>query len=856
MTQTGFRLPRPVHFFLRWFADEEMLDSMAEELEIRYSGAVEESGFLKARFRRGIHIASLLLSFTIETFIWRMTMLRNYFKLALRHITRKKLYSFINIMGLTVGLACFILIGLWVKDELSFDRFHEKKDQIFRLMRKMPDGNSDWSVTYALAPALKDQFPEVEEMTRLKPWGGSLVRYKDKNIQEDMIVLGDPGFFKMFSFSFVHGSPETALKDESSVVLTEETAQRYFGDEDPMGKVIQLVHYRGDYTVSGVIKNIPLNSHIRFNMMARVEVLGEDRLARWDEWTGASYVLLRSGSQADFEANIADIYQRNLGPDTTYVPVLQSLERIHLYELGRPGQVKKVTMFSVIAVFILLMACINFMNLAIAQSARRAMEVGMRKVIGARRQQVVRQFLGEAVFIAFLSLFLAVVLVELVLPHFNRFTAKSLTLLSGGSLGIFLTLVLVTLLTGLLAGSYPALFMSSFLPAQTLRGRLSSGTRGVGFRKALIVVQFVISVGLITSTLIVSGQLRYIQDRDLGLDREHIVMFSNNYDLFPRYKAFKDTLLNQPGILNVTTGAQPPNRVQDNIEINWPGNPVDQMISSDYTVVNYDFFKTFNMEILQGRSFSPEFPADKRSACILNETAVARMGLEDPLGAEIYMNHPAWPERLRSVRVIGIVKDFHSRSLHTAVRPFVFRMYDLWQFNVFVKIDGKKTQAALARLNSTFEEYSRGYPLNYRFLDEVFKMQYTSERQLGQLFNAFSLLSIFIACLGLFGLSSYSIEQRTKEIGVRRILGASVSSLVGLTSKEFLKWVALANLIAWPLAYFLMNRWLQEFAYKVRITPLVFALAAGITLLISLLTVSYHSLHAAYTNPVDSLRYE
>ena len=545
-----------------------------------------------------------------------------------------------------------------------------------------------------------------------------------------------------------------------------------------------------------------------------------------------------------------------LGPETTYVPVLQSLDRIHLYENGRPGQVRKVYMFSVIAIFILLMACINFMNLAIAQSARRAMEVGMRKVIGARRPQVVRQFLGEAVFIAFLSLFLAVILVEAGLPHFNRFTAKSLVLLSGGNLGIIFTLLLVTLLTGLLAGSYPALFMSSFQPAQTLKGRRSSGTRGLGLRKALIVVQFAISVGLITSTFIVSNQLRYIQDRDLGLDREHVVILDNNFDLFPRYETFKNTLLNQSGIVSVTTGAQLPNRVGENIQINWEGNPDDQMISSDYTVVNYDFFKTFEMEILQGRPFSKEFPGDKQNACVINETAVAQMGLENPIGTEIYMGHPAWAESFRSVRVIGVVEDFHSRSLHTAVRSFVFRMYIPWQFYVFVKIDGKQTQAALGCLKSTFEEYSPGYPFNYRFLDEVFNQQYTSERQLGQLFNAFSLLSVFIACLGLFGLSSYSIEQRTKEIGVRRVLGASVTSIVGMTAREFLKWVVLANLIAWPLAYLVMSRWLREFAYRIDIGPMVFILAAGVTFLIALLTVSYHSLHAAYSNPVDSLRYE
>ena len=784
-------------------------------------------------------------------------LLASYFKTAFRKIKRQKGYSFINILGLTIGLSCFILIGLWVKDELSFDRFHQKKDRIYRLLNRLPDGTSIPSVTYALGPALKEEYFEVEESCRVWPWGGSLVTYLDKSFEEDNIYLADSSFFKIFSFPLIQGATESVLADKYSVVLTEETAHKYFGDENPIGKVLHLTQYEGDFKVTGVIENIPLNSHLRFDMVARVELLGEDRLARWREWVASSYVLLRPGvSHAKFETQIADIYKKNIGPEQNYVPVLQQLTSVHLHEFGDSGRVRKVYGFSIIAVFILLMACINFMNLATAQSAQRSQEVGIRKVIGAMRRQVVRQFLGEALLTAFISLILALIVVESVLPYFNQFTGKSMTLLSGVNFMVILILLLITLGTGLIAGSYPSIFLSSFEPAQALKNRTTIGNRGTGIRKILIIVQFTISVGLITCTLVVSSQLRFIQNRDLGLDREHVVILYNNPLLRPRFDAFKNSVLALPGIREVTAAAQLPTQVGQSIQINWEGNPTQEMLAVDYTVVDYDFFKTFNMKILQGRSFSQEFAADEKSACIINETAAKQMDLENPVGTNIYMAHPAWEESFRAAQVIGVVKDFHARSLHTAMRPFVFRMYKPWHQYAFIKIDGSGVQKTLAQIQSAFEEYAPGYPFSYEFLDDAFNRQYISERQLGKLFNWFSLLSIFISCLGLFGLASYITEQKTKEIGIRKVLGASVPGIVGLTAREFLKWVVVANLIAWPIGYYTMHLWLQEFVYRVSIVPLVFGMAAGLTLLVALATVSYHSLRAALASPVDSLRYE
>jgi putative ABC transport system permease protein len=784
-------------------------------------------------------------------------MFKNYLLIAWRTLRRHKGYSLINITGLAIGLACFILIGLWVKDELSFDRFHQKKDRIYRILNRTQDGQSLYSITYALGPALKEQYSEIEESCRVWLYVSSSVRYQDKIFEERNIYLADPSFFKIFSFPFIKGDPETALADKYSVVLTEETARKYFGDEDPIGKIFHVAILEGDFKVAGVIADIPLNSHLRFDFIGRIEFLGEDRLARWEEWTGPTYVLLRPGTSAgEFESAIADIYKRNIGPEETYVPVLQPLTQVHLYEFGRPGQVKKVYLFSVIAVFILLMACINFMNLATAQSSRRAKEVGMRKVIGALRRQIVRQFLGEAVLIAVLSLVLAVVIVEAALPHFNQFTGKSMVLLSGANLTLILTLLLITMGTGILAGSYPALFLSSFEPVRTLRFRSSSEERGGGIRKSLTVAQFAISVGLIVCTLTVAGQLRFIQNRDLGLNRDHVVIHSVYPVLAPRFEAYKNFLLTQTGIRQVTSAAQLPTRVGENIPINWEGNTTGEAMSADYTCVDYDFFETFDMKILQGRAFSREFPTDETAACIINETAAERMGLENPIGIEIYMGHPAWPESFRRARVIGVVRDFHARSLHTTIRPFLFRMYRPWHQYAFIKIDGTRIEQTLGRIETAFESYSPGIPFSFEFLDDAFNRQYLPERKLSNLFNGFSLLAVVIACLGLFGLASYTTEQKTKEIGIRKVLGASIPGIVTLTAWEFVKWVAAANLVAWPLAYYVMHKWLQEFAYRMSIGPFVFLLSAGLSLLVALMTVAYHSLKSALANPIDSLRYE
>ncbi len=784
-------------------------------------------------------------------------LLWNYFKVAARLLRRERLYAAINIAGLSVGMACFILIGLWVKSELSFDHFHAKKDRIFRVLNRLNDGRLFTTPTYALAPELKKSFPEVEEYSRVWSWQSSRISVGRRHFQEYRIGLADPGFFRMFTFSFIEGDPASALAEKNSVVLTAATAKKYFGHENALGKIIYSDQSATGFQVSGVIKNIPVESHIQFDMLARVELLGEDRLARWQEWTGPCYVLLRPGaSPRAFELKIKDIYRRHVAADVTYAPVLQELTRVNLEQSGRPDNIQRILLFSLIAIGIILLACVNFINLLTARSVRRAREIGLRKVAGASRSQIVRQFLAETLLMSVTSMLLALLWVRILLPAFNRLTSKSLSLFSADNLGLILPIALLTLLTGLLAGCYPAILLSHFQPVQVLKQQWRPGGRSSVLRKVLIVFQFAVAAVLVTFTLAVNRQLRHIDTIDLGFDREDIVGFMNNPELMKQSTSFKSELLKQEGIISVTMGMKAPTMVGESIPINWQGNPGGEALMVDYTVADYDYLKTFSIKIVAGRDFSPSYPADEGEACIINETAARRLGVEDPVGLTITMNHPAWPVEFHRARVIGVVRDFHSRTMHMAIRPFVFRMYRPWHFQVFVKVDGRKTAAALRSIEGTFKRHAPGYPFEFMTFDEAYQRQYILERVMRQLLWGFTLLALFIACLGLFGLTAFTIEQKSREVGIRRVFGASISGIAWMNIAHFFKWVALAHALAWPAAYFMIRQWLGHFAYPIGVEPWLFAVSAALILLVALSTIAFITIRAARANPVDSLRYE
>jgi putative ABC transport system permease protein len=781
----------------------------------------------------------------------------NYVRTAARFLRRNRTFTLLNITGLTLGMLTFLLIMTWVRHELSYDRFHEKGNRLFMILSQDKNGATWNTTTYALPPALKQIYPEVEDFARVWPWQSSLVKYGDTRFEEEAITLTDPGFFRMFSFPFVRGSAESALPDKNSIVLTETAARRYFGGQNPMGKVLHLADLGEDFKVTGVVRDVPSNSSLQFDMVARVEWLGEERLARWAEFVAYAYVELRPGVSAEsFNQKIAGIFQERVGPNWPPKPLLQPFFKSYLYEDGRPGVIIRVILFSAIAVLILALACVNFMNLGMVQSSQRAREVGMRKTVGASRSQIAKQFLGEALLLSFLSMALAVLAAPLILPAFSRLAGKNLTLFAADPLGLVLLLGLAAAATGLLAGSYPALVLSSFKPVETVHNRVAAMPGGALFRKALIVFQFAASGALLVGSIVVGRQLSFIQKVDIGLERDQVVTLENNPQILPRVDAFKQELRGRPGILKVTFGGQRPFAVGQTIGVDWEGNPGPIPARIGYMIADFDFFGTFGMEILRGRAFSPRYPSDATESCVINEAAAKMFGWEDPLGRTITWNQEAFESPLRKVRIVGVVGDFYDRSLRQPIRPFMFRMWRPWNSYIFVKVDKNRVREALREVKVAFEKFAPDYDFRYEFADEAFKRQYANESQQGRLFNAFSILSIVIAALGLFGLAAYTAERRTKELGIRKVMGASVSALVTLLAKEYVVLVGAAVVIAWPVGYYFMSKWLAGFVRRTPLNPLYFLTAAAAILVIVLAAVGYRTLRAARANPADCLRYE
>lgn len=785
-------------------------------------------------------------------------MLKNHIKIAFRNLARNKVYSIINLAGLAIGMACCFLIALWILDECSYDQFHEKKDRIFRVNTISEDYGTMTTSSWRLGPALKDRYPEISEYSRVWSFHSSPVIYEDKRFIENSFYLADPSFFTLYSFPFVYGRPETSLAELNDIVLTEETARRYFGDKNPIGKTLYVSSFQSDFIVTGVIENVPEQSHLNFDMIARIEWMGEQRLSSW-EFTGATYVLLSPGaSNEDVDQKIQNFYRETPETNPENNLVLQPLTKIRLYERGEPGIIRQVYIFSAIALFILFIAAINFMNLATARSARRAKEVGMRKIIGAGRGRIVLFFLGESMLLSFFALILAVAITELALPVFNNFTGKSLQLSAGINIKVFMGVVGVALTTGLLAGVYPAFFLSSVSPAQIVRGQLNTGKRGAIFRRLLVIFQFAVSIGLIICTIVLFKQLQFIHEKDIGLNRDHVltIPLPNDPSLAYQYEPVKEALTNMAGVINVTAAASRPTQVGEFISINWEGHLEEDSLPIGYTMVDYQFFETFELDIVQGRSLSEDFVLDETEGCIINETALAAMELESPIGIEIDFQHPALDTSFRSVTIVGVVEDFHFRSMHEPIGPFIFRVYKPWLSYLFVRIRPENMQDTIGAVEALWARVTGGYPFEYEFLDEAYSRLYRSERQQEQLFNVFGLLAILISCMGLLGLAAYMTEQKTKEIGIRKVLGATVSNVTLFLSKEFVTWVLLANIVAWPIAYLLMKGWLDNFVYRIDMAFWMFLLAGVAAQIIALLTVSYQAVKAAMVNPVDALRYE
>jgi ABC-type antimicrobial peptide transport system permease subunit len=833
-----------------------------------------EKGRRPARFWYRVQLVKAVPAFVKDFFYWRFTMLRSYAKLAYRHMIRQKGYSFINIAGLAIGMACTILILLWVRDELSFDRFHAHKRDIYRVTC-IGTETSFFGSPAPFAPAIIAEIPEVEDAVRIMKAPRFVFKRGEKAFYEDNGISADPSFFDIFSFEVLKGDPKSAFAFPFNIALTESLARKYFGDEDPIGESIQL-EGRADIRVAAVMADVPANSHLQFDYVLPHKLVRWCGL-KWGDFNFMTYI--RASATRDeglLIQKLNDVSEKHGCPQIVEKQLtfsLQALPDIYLNPLGNYdiplGNKRYVVLFSVIALFILFIACVNYINLSTARAEKRAREVGLRKVVGAARVQVIKQFFGESLIMALLSLFLAVMSAWLLMPVFNGLTGKSL------SFDIFDPMVLlgllgITCLAGLLAGLYPALYLSSFEPINVLRNNLMARSwltgpsnrqaRKGSLRRILVVAQFSLSIILILATMVIYNQLSFMRDKSWNSGGDVMLHIPFKDNLPAKYDLVRNELLKHPGISAVAAKDVVPTSLRNNTSgVGWEGKTEDQSgIHMETTRVDFNYFPTMGMDIVAGRGFSQEFPGDVGKAFILNEEAVRIAGIEAPVGKRfrLYGNVGT---------IVGVVENTYFHSLRTVLRAQVFYLFtDLARQSsggvVLIRVKAPQglndLQETIARIENAWLGVNSVAPFEYRFLDETIAAQYGNERRLGRLFGYFAFLAVFISCLGLVGLASFLAELRTKEIGIRKALGAGLRDIVGMLSRDFTLWVLAANLIAWPVAWLVMRRWLQNFAYRTPITWWIFPAAGAIALVIAWATVSLQTLRAARSNPVDALRYE
>ncbi len=804
-------------------------------------------------------------------------MLKNYFKIAWRNIRKNKLFSAINILGLSIGIALCFIIMLYVQDELSFDHFNKNADNIARIVfhADINGGKIDESVTMPpVAQTMKKDFPEVQDATRILSFGTPKIIYNNIVFKNDGFALVDPNFFSIFTFPMIKGDPKTALTQPDAIVLTQETAEKYFGKEEPIGKIIEInTDTNRVYKVTGVIENMPSSSHFHFNVLGSLTSWAD---AKSDTWLGGNYhtyLLLKPGTDLKkMEARFPDMVEKYMGPQIqqqmglslkAFVTkgnslgfALQPLRDIHLNsntttEFEPGGNATYVYIFGGIAVFMLIVACINFINLSTASASRRAKEVGIRKVAGSGRFQLIRQFLSESMMIALIALMIAIVLVQLALPAFNNLSGKNLSL----DIKPILAFVALGILVGIVAGIYPAFYLSSFKPIAVLKGKFTSNHKSFGLRSGLVVFQFFISVALIIGTIVVYQQMKFIQNKDLGYNKEQLVTIQNSYALGKNERVYEQQMLEDPRIVNATESYYKPAGPSNyNNALAYPQGNNKLIVDGVEYHVDENYIPTLGMTTVSGRNFSKDFVTDS-SAIILNETAAKAFGWNNitAINKTIIRQNSDKGTNI-PFHVIGVVKNFNFKSLHKAISPLYMTLQP--EGGLIFKIKTTNIAGLLATMKKQWDSYKTDEPFSYSFMDDLFSKTYATEEKTGTILNIFSVLIIFVACLGLFGLATYTAEQRTKEIGIRKVLGASVTQVTQMLSKEFLKLVFIASLIAFPVSWWAMNKWLQSFAYRIDIKWWVFAVAGFAALLVALITVSFQAIKAAVANPVKSLRTE
>ena len=782
-------------------------------------------------------------------------MFKSYLKTAIRNIWKHKGFSLINIIGLAIAMTVCIIILLWCSYELNYDKFMQNYDRLYRVNTEYR--LSDQTERYASSPeptgaTLVEIFPEVTHHCHFYSTTGLMV-YDDKKFMEQNMVFTDPGFLEMFSIQAIHGDINTMLDDPYALVLTQSMTRKYFGDKNPIGEVIRRNDSR-DYTITGVISDFPENATYQYDFLMSVNLfreLGLGFVGKWSNISGQTLIMTEPG--VDFKELGEKIWgvPNELSPDHDVCYLwLQPLSKLHLYDLDGGGEIQYIYIFMAIGLIILIIACINFMNLSTAHSSIRAKEVGMRKVSGAQRQQLVRQFYGESILLSFLAMIFAVVFAEIIIFSFDRFEQINNSTNFLKDFPVVIGILAITLFTGFFAGSYPAFFLSNFNPLLVLKGIYSKGKKGKSFRKILVIIQFSLSIALIICTLIVFNQMNFMKTKDLGFKKDNLLYMSIKDEVNEKFFEFKEELLKLSGITNVTRSSSILTEIGYIASgLNWEGRQEEDDPIFSFEGIDYDYFETCQMEFVTGRGFSREFSDDEKNY-VLNESAIRRMGYEgDPIGRMFDM----WG---REGKIIGVVKDFNFQHQSQEIDPLILTYYPDYYSYILIKVNTENISDLIESIKSVWSDFVSLFPFEYHFMDEDFDQLYKFEDNMGSLFKVFTVLAVVISCLGLFGLATFVVERRTKEIGVRKVMGASVGELIRLLITDFTKWVLLANVIAWPVAWFAMNKWLQNYAYRTEISLYAFLTAGFVALLIAVLTVFFNTYKAANSNPVKALKYE
>lgn len=870
--------------FLRFFLKKEYVEEIEGDMEEVFFDNLKESSPRKAKLEYTVEMMKLLRPALIKNFKTTSTfnqsaMYKNYLKIAWRNLIKKKAYSAINIFGLGLGIACCLLIFMFVKDELSYDNYHEKGDRIFRVIHGDKADNSEGKQStesfwvWGNAPigqALINYFPEIDKVCQFSGRSDILLTNGDKMYQEDGVFFMDSTVFDVFSWKLLKGNPKTALAAPFSIVLTETTARKYFGDEDPLGKSLKGSESAGrgdagDYLVTGVMADVPSNSHFRFNALLSMSTFRKSRPEIFDEWGYVDFYtyFLVNGKfdQQKFEQKIpAFLAKQTDDPNSKYSIAIEPLKDVYLRteaqrQPGETGNLSNIYVFSIIGLFILVIAMINFMNLSTARSMERGKEVGIRKSIGAARGSLISQFLGESLIIVSLSMIVAVLLVFVALPGMSDFTGKVFVIQNFINGQTILLVIGIMLLIGLVAGSYPSFVLSSFSPVMVLKGMAKSSKGGTYLRRVLVVFQFSLSIALIAGTIIVYFQMNHILDKDLGFDKERMLILDYNYDeaVNDKREVLKTEMEANPAILSAAFSRSVPGSYFPNAgtEIQTADGEMKMEVQPIFQV-GMDFIPHYNLELVAGRSYSRDHPSDTIGAIVINEAAAKQYGYTNPADI-IGKKYSQWG---REGEVIGVVKDFNFISLHRNIEPLTLPLEPYACRYLSLKVKSENINETIKQVGEVWSQLAPHRPFLYSFLDDDFNRQYKTDFIFRKLFTTFSCLAILIACLGLLGLATYTAEQRTKEIGIRKVLGANVNNIVVLLSKDFIVLVVIAMLIATPAAWYAMNKWLEGFAYRVEIQLWVFALAGLVALSIALFTISFQSIKSALMNPVTSLRSE